>query len=852
MGQCQAKLSRRSLYGVDDDGVDDDFTEEHENGSQIDLRTLHGESRMTLGSQSFTIQRSLMRPGFNDDFSFSSNDMGRKLIQARLDGKALQWSESGDPMAHQEEPSRRLSIVSTEGFMRKLSVSSDNPLRRMSVTSTEVQRLSAEEKLSLAKDVKNIYFFRSLDAEEHAAFLDVFKKVEVEEGGTLYTKDDVVNYYYVVHTGKYQVYRTRVENNIQLNRAGETFCLTRDSMNGKSKRTIRALEKGLLWAVHVRSFWNFVKIFMKKPEYSFLKDKVGYLSYLMDPEMIDLAMKLVVLDPEKNQTISTGDSDNKSLYIVSRGTVLDRANATARKQGQVFGEGHIFCDYENVEVYTALEDTQVLRLHEKYYERFLTYGLRDIFEDKMKLCVLREIQKMGSLDITFEQEDIKEMLSVFKEKTYSEGHCLAMPGKHCDKLVILRTGELAILENEEGGVMQSSGEVIVPYYMFGLNTLLMKTNSEIGLCVKSKKASCFILKAAMLHKIQVMMEKYRNRYESKKRGMTMSLSDLTPVRLLGKGQFGKVIQVQHNKTKEIFALKVQYKKQVTEYGQVDRVYQERITIGQLNHPFIVKFVQSFKDKDAVYLLMEPLHGGELFYHIDTSTKKRLEEHVAAFYAMCILSAMKHMHKRGIIYRDLKPENILLDKRGFPKLVDFGCAKQSAERNFTICGTPEYVPPETIQENGYDYRSDYWQFGVLLYEMLCGFTPFDTYIKHDYTQRIKAIYEKILFGKIPYPRHLSTEARDLLSKLLVLEPANRFQGKLDRQGKAVREHPWFKVNKISHSSILKTKPPIKPRKMRDTHDMTVIVDPKMRSKSMEGEKVKGEGEHDLLERLDSIY
>ena len=118
-----------------------------------------------------------------------------------------------------------------------------------------------------------------------------------------------------------------------------------------------------------------------------------------------------------------------------------------------------------------------------------------------------------------------------------------------------------------------------------------------------------------------------------------------------------------------------------------------------------------------------------------------------------------------------------------------------------------------------------------------FTPFDTYIKHDYTQRIKAIYEKILFGKIPYPRHLSTEARDLLSKLLVLEPANRFQGKLDRQGKAVREHPWFKVNKISHSSILKTKPPIKPRKMRDTHDMTVIVDPKMRSKSMEGEKVK---------------
>ena len=126
------------------------------------------------------------------------------------------------------------------------------------------------------------------------------------------------------------------------------------------------------------------------------------------------------------------------------------------------------------------------------------------------------------------------------------------------------------------------------------------------------------------------------------------------------------------------------------------------------------------------MVMDFLNGGELFYHL--RRELRFSEQRIRFYAAEIVLALEALHKEGIIYRDLKPENILLDHQGHIRLTDFGLSKQgifkeNEDMTFTICGTPEYLAPEIIRQEGHGKAVDWWSLGALLYEMHCGRPPF---------------------------------------------------------------------------------------------------------------------------------
>ena len=122
-------------------------------------------------------------------------------------------------------------------------------------------------------------------------------------------------------------------------------------------------------------------------------------------------------------------------------------------------------------------------------------------------------------------------------------------------------------------------------------------------------------------------------------------------------------------------------------------------------------------------MLDYLQGGELFQYL--RQQKRFPEETARFYAAEIFLALSHLHDKNIIYRDLKPENVLLDSEGHICLTDFGISKITAEDKFnvSIVGTPEYLSPELLMGEGYNYLADYWGFGILTYEMLVGTPPF---------------------------------------------------------------------------------------------------------------------------------
>ena len=153
----------------------------------------------------------------------------------------------------------------------------------------------------------------------------------------------------------------------------------------------------------------------------------------------------------------------------------------------------------------------------------------------------------------------------------------------------------------------------------------------------------------------------------------------------------------------------------------------------------------------------------------------------------ILLALEAMHELSVVYRDLKPENVLMERDGYLKITDFGLSKQddalsTVDGTGTLCGTAAYMAPELIESAEHGLGVDWWALGVLVFEMLAGYPPF-------YDENPFGIYQKILGGKIEFPRHFDTKAKDLIKKLLTADRTKRI-GCLKRGAEDIKNHKWF--------------------------------------------------------------
>jgi len=211
----------------------------------------------------------------------------------------------------------------------------------------------------------------------------------------------------------------------------------------------------------------------------------------------------------------------------------------------------------------------------------------------------------------------------------------------------------------------------------------------------------------------------------------------------------------------------------------------------------VNLVASFQDEKFLYMLIGLVQGGELFTVIHTPTHDGLSDKRAVFYGGCVLESLSHLHKMKICYRDLKPENLLIDSSGYCILTDLGFAKYVSKKTYTLCGTPEYLAPEIILSKGHDKGVDYWAFGVLLYEMLVGYSPF-----YGRGGDQVAMFKRIVQQKYTFPEKVCTEnAKNIIKHLLVRSVTSRY-GCLVNADADVRNHPWFSA--LSFEKLLKKK------------------------------------------------
>lgn len=286
----------------------------------------------------------------------------------------------------------------------------------------------------------------------------------------------------------------------------------------------------------------------------------------------------------------------------------------------------------------------------------------------------------------------------------------------------------------------------------------------------------------------------------------ISPNDFSRLCVLGKGAYGTVYLVQQRGTSRLFAMKVLRKAsmRVVLKGE-EHTKAERTILEEVQHPFIVKLFYAFQTFDRLFLILDYVPGGELFFHM--ANQCMFPEDVAIFYTAQLVLALEHLHSLGIIYRDLKPENCLLDRLGNIVLTDFGLSKVGLEeasdrKTNTICGTTEYMAPEILREHSYDISVDWWSLGIMLYDMLTGMPPYRG-------NNRKKLYDTIMKRKLFLPNYLTPSAKDILGKLLKKSPASRL-GSDQRGGvQAIKSHSFFRSINWDSLYAKELTPPIVP-------------------------------------------
>lgn len=515
--------------------------------------------------------------------------------------------------------------------------------------------------------------------------------------------------------------------------------------------------------------------------------------------------------------IVQGDAGD-NLYVVERGEFTVKVNDTrvaVRGVGTCFGELALMYNSPRAATVTAHVDSVVWVVDRFTFKRVIT----DVSSKAMDQAIefLKNVDLLAPLS-SVERAKIAEALEDVEVPAGTE---VIVQNAEGDAMYLVKNGILDVTKDGVNVLVVESGGY------FGERALL--NNAPRAATVRARTA-CQLLRLdrtafhLLLGPLQEIMKGHiaTQDNEEKQTRETLTkpntlrvreefdipLNKLNRLAILGKGSFGTVYLCSDDKD-NTYALKSINKNQIVQTGQQGHIMNEKRAMEILQHPMVIRLYTTYKDKDKLYFLLEPVLGGELFSYLRDKTL--FDETTAQFYAANVTLGFEFMHDHNYIYRDLKPENLLLAKDGYLKITDFGFAKDiSAGRTWTLCGTPDYLAPEIVGSKGHGKGVDWWTCGVFIYEMLASYPPFadDDPMK---------TYAKILHGTISYPSHFSKEAQSIIKKLLQPQPHKRL-GVVKGGSKLIKKHPWYKGFEWQHCFDKKIPAPYIPS-IKDSRDVS---------------------------------
>ncbi len=515
--------------------------------------------------------------------------------------------------------------------------------------------------------------------------------------------------------------------------------------------------------------------------------------------------------------IRQGENGEK-FYVVEQGSVdIYVKNASGENQkvgtplasGSSFGELALMYNTPRAASVKTSTNVKVWSIDRTTYRQIVVYY--KAMRNKQYMEFLREVEIKGAkLGALMNDSELEKMTITLERENFGPGDAIIRQGNTGDHFYIISSGDVGVFKtvdgNEEKQVTLTTGGY------FGEKALLSEDVRSAS-CIAESKVTCLTLAREdfidMMGTIDDMVGKGKTEEptqaavdgDEKKEefAMNVKLEELNISSTLGCGAFGRV-KLCKDSGDNFYALKCQAKTAIVESGLEEHVLNEMRVMRKVNHPLIAKLYVALQDDKYIYFLLELLQGGELFTHL--RSKGKLAEQSARFYAASVVYAFATLHAKKIAYRDLKPENLVMDNNGYTKLVDFGLAKQLISgKTWTLCGTPDYLAPEIILNEGHDLAVDYWALGVLIFEMVVGAPPF-------YAEEPMDVYEKILGGNPAMPSFFTRNLSDLIKKLLRQQQGKRL-GNTRGATAAVIKHKWFSSFDWAGLETNEMKAPYKP-------------------------------------------
>jgi CRP-like cAMP-binding protein len=555
------------------------------------------------------------------------------------------------------------------------------------------------------------------------------------------------------------------------------------------------------------------------------------------------------------------DEDDDTLYLIKEGNVM---LTSVKAQEFVLGPGDYIGRQAlmgsrgkepEVKSLQALSSGMAYIIPKSVAEKVL--GANYVDRQTSRLDDLHKLDNFQCIkSINLDPKTLSVLAESVDDKTFAPGSIIMKQGAQIEPcLYLIREGTVT-LSSDDGAFVREVG----PGGYFGVEKLLIpkdvtgnkaKPSKDMKLPaqwnVKVNNRPCIAGVLSLLDSQEILdndgkkKEKLlvtkpesqmivKRKQTSKIVRSTVDLDDLEMVSVLGEGAFGKVwlVQTEVNGKKEEFALK----KVDKENDLIDALDREIKFLSSFGfHPFIVHLIKVFNSDDSKYMLMNFASGGELWDIVhredaDGNWSSGIPEVQARFYTFLLADTLAYVHSKKYVYRDLKMENVLIDSDGYPVLIDFGfckfcpdktvsmdrpierrmtyfssCFFPSLAPQYTCCGTPNYVAPEIITNDGHNQAVDWWALGVLLYEMVSGEHPFYA----DGMDQI-AVFESIaLEDYAPMTADCNQGVLDLIDGFLVKDPAQRL-GSLAGREKDIINHPYFSGLDLPNLRSRKVKAP----------------------------------------------
>eukprot|EP00730_Choanoeca_flexa_P001768 TRINITY_DN10774_c0_g1_i3.p1 TRINITY_DN10774_c0_g1~~TRINITY_DN10774_c0_g1_i3.p1 ORF type:complete len:731 (+),score=162.29 TRINITY_DN10774_c0_g1_i3:98-2290(+) len=519
-------------------------------------------------------------------------------------------------------------------------------------------------------------------------------------------------------------------------------------------------------------------------------DKNPYTSKLTlsQKKLLSVSMTPVTYSP--SEIIIKHGEKGDQLFVILAGaatvTMPNRKTTLELRTGHVFGELALLYDCKRTATITAKTKVKVYCINRSSFKWIAKKA--KVEEQERLTRLFRKMPLLQGLNENY----LSQLVAVTKEICFEIDTAIVEQGHEGDSFYLITEGEVLVVQDGSPLRRLHQGD------HFGEGALLEAYNIRTATCRAVTQVTCACLDRAAFLKFIVPLEALgRLSYlevhadqalepvEQRASVMGIELEHLKTLSLLGVGGFGRVTLVRDASTKKLFALKAISKRHILNTGQETYVVSEKKIMAALDSPFCAPLYKTFKDERYIYMLSQPLLGGELWRHLQS--RGVLYDNEAKFYAACVLEALAYLHSRQIVYRDLKPENAMIANNGYIKLVDFGFARKLPrdKKTWTFCGTPEYMAPEIIMNQGHDHTCDYWALGILIYEMLTGRTPFASNNPMD-------TYNLITLGldHVTFDRRVEADAQDLVRKLCREVPNDRLGNTKDGT-KALKQHYWFR-------------------------------------------------------------